>query len=559
MTDLSAGGKPDSEQYEQQQPEKYAPAGSICKVHNLDETKRDKNYSTSWTKTPPDNLVEPAENSESGQFALLVRNVKCYDGRKNLEIDSIVVQSEPLKKPLVDVMKDYPHLTMTLQHIQFKKPFIAFVHRWEQLTEARDNETDVTAKAHVDLLYGILKDELGDTIARKNDLVRNGVVTFDMLWTIFEPGQAMYSIVNGRQRAFKLERGRVNQNTKIFTINCQLIDFDGHVFGYAAHGFLVPPFEGTKPITALPVFPLIHHSQHATIREDLIARGKLWLEHKGYYYKQYEGLAVAYFIEREVKYNIKSRVIVDTEAYFTFSPNDSLGVLISISDELSDEQLIITTPVLRGYSLMDKKWLEFFVDDLKDIDLKELILAVARSQSKQLDMFDDVIQGKGRGVVMLLSGPPGNKMKNTLRMVPKWGAVLLLDEADVFMEARNNSKLDRNELVCVFLRVLEYYEGILFLTSNRAEAIDPAFESRIHVSLRYPNLNADSRRHTWTRLLGDADKAFSSGELDKLADISLNGRQIKNILKTASLLASEQGTELSYGHVQIVLKLRVSS
>lgn len=60
--------------------------------------------------------------------------------------------------------------------------------------------------------------------------------------------------------------------------------------------------------------------------------------------------------------------------------------------------------------------------------------------------------------------------------------LFLLDEADVFMEARNATDLGRNELVSIFLRMLEYYEGFLFLTSNRAENIDPAFESRVHVS-----------------------------------------------------------------------------
>ena len=52
-------------------------------------------------------------------------------------------------------------------------------------------------------------------------------------------------------------------------------------------------------------------------------------------------------------------------------------------------------------------------------------------------------------------------------MVARWEAVLLLDEADVFLEARSTHDLERNKLVSIFLRVLEYYEGILFLTTNR--------------------------------------------------------------------------------------------
>lgn len=125
------------------------------------------------------------------------------------------------------------------------------------------------------------------------------------------------------------------------------------------------------------------------------------------------------------------------------------------------------------------------------------------------------------------------------------------------METRHGTDLQRNELVSIFLRMLEYYQGILFLTSNRAEHIDPAFESRIDVSLRYPDLDKTSRRQIWSRFIESAKgRSFSDEDLDKLAAVSLNGRQIKNVLKTANLLAREQETALAYGQVQTVLKLR---
>lgn len=41
----------------------------------------------------------------------------------------------------------------------------------------------------------------------------------------------------------------------------------------------------------------------------------------------------------------------------------------------------------------------------------------------------------------------------------------------------------------MFLRVLEYYSGILFITTNRVGAIDEAFQSRVHLSLYYPHLS----------------------------------------------------------------------
>lgn len=478
-------------------------------MHNLYETKPDFNGRTSWTDKYPSDIVEPAENSESSQYALVVRNKKCYDGRKSLNIHSIVVQSNPLKTLLGDVMEGYPGVTMKLDRVEFRSPFKPFVHRWERFLEARDSELDTTTKNHVDLLHNILEEELRDVISTRKSLVANGVITHDFLWAIFEPHELVFSLVDGRQRALSFISGEMNQCKGIFEIWAQYVDYDGEDFGYRTHYMSIPSFEGTLSITALPIFPLIYHSDHADIRRDLIARGKLWEDHKGYHYKQYEGTGMAYFFNKPVKMHIKSRIVIDADAYDTFNPDEAIDLDSEISGKLLDKQLLISTPIVRGYALKDKQWLEFYIGGVKDItwdsrafdhlvlphaqqDLKQLILAFADAHSKGLDGFDDLIQGKGRGVVMLLSGPPGvgktltaesvaevmkvplyvlsagdlgtsaqrveDNLKDILSIVPRWGAVLLLDEADVFMEARNTTDLHRNELVSIFLRMLEYYE-----------------------------------------------------------------------------------------------------
>ena len=128
---------------------------------------------------------------------------------------------------------------------------------------------------------------------------------------------------------------------------------------------------------------------------------------------------------------------------------------------------------------------------------------------------DDLIAGKCNGLIMLLHRSPGTAKTLTAESVAEiaemplynvtcgdigtsadevekylqtvlvlgktWNCVLLLDEADVFLEERSMSDLERNSLVSVFLRTLEYYDGILILTSNRAGTFDEAFKSRIQV------------------------------------------------------------------------------
>lgn len=87
--------------------------------------------------------------------------------------------------------------------------------------------------------------------------------------------------------------------------------------------------------------------------------------------------------------------------------------------------------------------------------------------------------------------------------------------------------------------------------------MDPAFESRIHVSIRYPELDATSRKQIWTQFIGDSNlRNVSEEELAELAKLELNGRQIKNILRTAHLLVQEQNTGISYEDIKAVLDLR---
>jgi SpoVK/Ycf46/Vps4 family AAA+-type ATPase len=224
-------------------------------------------------------------------------------------------------------------------------------------------------------------------------------------------------------------------------------------------------------------------------------------------------------------------------------------------------------------------------------DTKDLLLGFVESQIESANTFDDVISGKGRGIIMLLSGPPGvgktltaesvaesmhiplymmsagelgirpdeveKSLRDILEMVAKWDAILLLDECDVFLEARTSNDLERNKLVSIFLRTLEYYEGILFLTTNRISNMDAAFQSRIHVSMAYPDLTTASRRQIWKNFLqlSKLKSEISERDLDVLAQVNLNGRQIKNVLKTSFLLSNRKKSPLKREFVEVVLAI----
>lgn len=150
------------------------------------------------------------------------------------------------------------------------------------------------------------------------------------------------------------------------------------------------------------------------------------------------------------------------------------------------------------------------------------------------------------------------KLATIMDMASTWNAVLLIDEADVFLERRSLHDLTRNALVAVFLRRLEYYTGILFLTTNRVASFDDAFKSRIHVPLQFPPLSEESRRTIWLQFCEQVDTKLDADDLRRLAQLELNGRQIKNIVKTANSLASFKSQELRITHLDQVAKIHAN-
>ncbi|RMZ82515.1 hypothetical protein DV737_g1970, partial [Chaetothyriales sp. CBS 132003] len=275
----------------------------------------------------------------------------------------------------------------------------------------------------------------------------------------------------------------------------------------------------------------------------------------------------------------------------------------------SEEELLIASPVVLGFAFNEKLWLELTVSGISDVKfnedafdslvlpesqksiIKALVSSHAFHPSKSID---DIISGKGRGLCCVLHGPPGTgktltaegiadllkcplymvsagdlgtdprslekQLQNILDIAHSWGAILLLDEADVFLEKRSIHGIHRNALVSIFLRLLEYFQGILFLTTNRVETFDEAFVSRIHLSLRYDELSPKARHRVWKLFLdktkateGIEVEALTESDYKDLARRDVNGRQIKNLVRAAQALAVHQDQPLSMAHIRRVI------
>jgi SpoVK/Ycf46/Vps4 family AAA+-type ATPase len=125
------------------------------------------------------------------------------------------------------------------------------------------------------------------------------------------------------------------------------------------------------------------------------------------------------------------------------------------------------------------------------------------------------------------------QLSRIFQIASHWKAILLLDEADVFLEKRSTQDIHRNGLVSVFLRKLEYCEGIIFLTTNRVTEFDEAILSRMHLVLRYDDLSKDAGKKIWEQFIKMANTSkgparISVEELNLLVNSKLNGRQVRS-------------------------------
>jgi SpoVK/Ycf46/Vps4 family AAA+-type ATPase len=138
-----------------------------------------------------------------------------------------------------------------------------------------------------------------------------------------------------------------------------------------------------------------------------------------------------------------------------------------------------------------------------------------------------------------------------------WSAVILIDEADIFLEGRSEHDIHRNALVGIFLRLLEYHQGILFLTTNRVQCFDAAFKSRITLALKYDDLDAVARGKVWTTFLDRSEgKGNWSGlDIDTLAQAQINGREIKNVVRLAKVMTGSNTGAITMENINKVLEI----
>jgi len=204
---------------------------------------------------------------------------------------------------------------------------------------------------------------------------------------------------------------------------------------------------------------------------------------------------------------------------------------------------------------------------------KELLLSLVEANfDSKAPRLPDIVSNKGSGSLFLLHGVPGTgktltvmalaekfavpayyltfgelgtsvkeletTMGDVLTMCGSWGALVLLDEGDALVERREKGALLLNSMVGVLLKALDAFEGLLFITTNRVAAFDPAALSRVTLAIRFSSLKTTGRIKVWHNVLLRAGCDPTQGfDLTELAKRGGSGRDINGAARLAMNLA----------------------
>ncbi|KAL3465573.1 P-loop containing nucleoside triphosphate hydrolase protein [Aspergillus heterothallicus] len=415
-----------------------------------------------------------------------------------------------------------------------------------------------------------------------------------------------FGIMN-QEQAFNLTQsdyGERENGTRFFLITGTILNTDGRDFGRAKITVEIDQYEGARKISSLDAYPLSHHAEEESVRRRLLARGKKYLALLEQ--PACRDYPVTYAVKEVTwpsgrsgleKFNARGRVMVDPEGYYLHNSSSELNNPIVLMQDvmdvkdLTEDDIIFCAAGINGFSFTQKTWCQIAVNELTDIvwnmdafkrlvmeeNRRQLIHGLVKAHRQDDAAFDDIVENKGKGLIALLTGSPGvgktltaeavaevtkrplyvvatgelgidadevdRRLETILEITRRWGCVLLIDEADVFLAARGKD-LARDALVSVFLRRLEYFRGVAILTTNRKDDLDEAFRSRIHFTVHYPDLDEHSRQEVWKNFLQNVARKselseFTDENLVALSRHKLNGRQVGRLINPLKQILSD--------------------
>lgn len=234
------------------------------------------------------------------------------------------------------------------------------------------------------------------------------------------------------------------------------------------------------------------------------------------------------------------------------------------------------SPIIKCYNITKHRRVAIHLDSLVPYQYNPALIDELIMERDQKDMlsgliegemtFSDIVTGKSGGMIILSSGPAGTgktltaevysevvkkplysvqstelglnvddiekNLSAVLHRTQRWNAVLLIDECDTYVYKRGQD-MQQNAIVGTFLRLLEYFNGLMFLTTNRHDIVDTAILSRVTAHFRYEIPNTDIRKQIIQVLAKRMGVEVTDAAVGAIATKynKMVGRDVRNLLK----------------------------
>lgn len=367
------------------------------------------------------------------------------------------------------------------------------------------------AATHIGFLLNFLQSHLGHEIDNYEAFLSMGLVSFKHLWMMFKPGSLVYHRETDQLYYLEKGSYAETQCGPVFALECHYVDYNGQKVGKVKRNLTIKGFSNQREIGVIPTIPFGKHPEPDTLKDRLHGRARRFLELRGIHSLQHSTKArvmvdAKTFLRRVLPGNEdmpdsrKEGIVVYEDSKCCCKvclketeekPDDYDHDLREIT---YDEMLLCSSSVL-GFALASHKWTMMRIDDLVEVQWstdaidrlvldkrqKRVLSSLISSPVFTEGIDGDVIGWKGKGLVMLLHGAPGtgktltaesvceslkrplyivsggelgvspqeveNSLKEILELSKLWKAVILIDEADVFLEARSACDIVRNNFV----------------------------------------------------------------------------------------------------------------
>lgn len=302
---------------------------------------------------------------------------------------------------------------------------------------------------------------------------------------------------------------------------------------------------GGKPSTSFFRSPLTH--QETRCIGDIYEKNNI-LENK-----RYTNSNLNYFDDSiEIPLHPYVRVFsINTHQYFYVLPNELTKY--EYRKELTDVLILPEShrSLLNMLTTQNRLLTEDLIVGKKSSNMILTIGQPGTGKTLTAEIYSEIIQRPLYRInVSELGTSPDSlekRLKSILALADRWNAILLLDEADIYVSKRETFDIQRNAIVAQFLRIVEYFDPIFFVTSN-LDTIDEAFLSRAAAVIRY-TVPTDEKLLTqiWTLYLNHFNIKYSNSLLKELVTLfgTTAQRDIKNLCRLVAQNIAFNKTEPS--------------